>query len=162
MPIHEEIPEQPVYELACFDNGGEYTHQYGEYFTDKDQAEQVAKLLNGEDRYNQIPFASGWVVQKLETASQNAAYFLAYCATIANGAKYKDNAEGQYHASGPKAQVVKSFLPFDDAYQYDQGIWKNRWEVTLWASTPDELQTRVDEVLTRLNESNNPGELHII
>jgi hypothetical protein len=162
MSIHEEIPEQPVYELARFDNGGEYTHQYGEYFTDKDQAEQVAKLLNEEDEYNQIPFASGWVVQKLETTSQNAAYFLAYYATIANGAKYKDNIEGQYHASGPKAQVIKSFLPFDESYQYDKGVWKDRWEVTLWASTPGELQARIEEVRTRLNETNDPGTLRVI
>lgn len=162
MPIHEEILEQPVYELARFDNGGEYTHQYGEYFTDKDQAEQVAKLLNEEDEYNHVSYSDGWTVLQIETISPNAAFFLVYNVTLVNKAWYKEPIEGKYEAGEYKSKVVQSFLPFDEAYQYDEGVWKDRWEVTLWAKTPEELQIRIEEVLARLNETNDPGALRII
>jgi hypothetical protein len=163
----DETSEQPVYEVVCFEDGGEYGQQYGELFIDKDQAEQVAHLLNEQDEYNyshEITRGNSmvWGVKEAEIASTNSYYFSAYSATIDNMAKYKQDFKGQYQATKPKAGLVKSFLPFDEAVQFDGGVRKDRWSITLWGRTPDELQTRVDEVLTRLNESNDPGELHII
>jgi hypothetical protein len=162
MPLHEETAEQPVYEIVRFRGVNEEPDQYGKYFIDKDQAEQVAKLLNEEDDYNHVSYSDGWTVLEIETVSQNAAFFLAYNVTLTNKAWYKEPIEGKYEAGEYKSKVVQSFLPFDDSYQYSEGVWKDRWEVTLWARTPEELQVRAKEVLDRLNESNYPGALHIL
>lgn len=162
MPLHEETAEQPVYEIVRFMGVNGEPDQYGKYFIDKDQAEQVAKLLNEEDDYNHVSYSDGWTVLEIETVSPNAAFFLAYNVTLTNKAWYKEPIEGKYEAGEYKSKVVQSFLPFDDSYQYPEGTWKDRWEVTLWARTPEELQVRAKEVLDCLNESNDPGALHIL
>jgi hypothetical protein len=162
MSLHEEIPEQPVYEIVRFSGLNGEPDQYGKYFTDKDQAKQVAELLKEEDKYNHESYSDDWTVLEIETVSPSAAFFLAYNVTLTNKAWYKEPIEGQYEAGEYKSKVVQSFLPFDESYQYPEGVWKDRWEVTIWASTPKELKVRAKEVLARLNESNDPGALHII